>query len=86
MYPWSGEATDFALQMGSATGCALCVSTSMHRTTEWAMHLPMCSGCITWMNRLMVIFSNEWGYELVSLPGHSERISSKASKALCLLS
>ena len=86
MYPWSGEATAFAPQMGSATGRALCVSTSMHRTIEWAMHLPVCSGYITWLNRLMAIFSNEWGYELDFLPGCSGRSSSKAARDLCYLS
>lgn len=45
-------------------------------------HMPWLGSLI---RQVEAVFSNEWSYELVSLPGHSERSSSKANKALCCL-
>lgn len=40
----------------------------------------LCSFCVLWSSRLMAVFSDKWGYELVSLPGH--RSSSSATQAV----
>lgn len=48
-------------------------------------------GCVTshvlWLSsfRLKAVCSNEWGYELDSLPTHDRKSSSKVSKAICCL-
>lgn len=38
------------------------------------------------LDRLKGGYSDEWGYKLDSMSGHSERSGSKAGKALSLLS
>lgn len=45
----------------------------------------MCSGWVPWLGRLEAICSDKWGYNLVSLYGHSGRSSCKTGKALCCL-
>ena len=78
--------TSFALQMVEAMGCVICLNTIVCRAGERAIQLLMCSGYAPWLERLKVVFTNSQCYELDSLPGYSGRSSSKASKALCLLS
>lgn len=39
--PWSGEATDFALQIGEAMVCVLCLGVTVYRPVEWAMQLSI---------------------------------------------
>ena len=62
-------------------GCALCSGVTVRRAVGWAMQLAVCSGKTLWSSRLKAVFSNEWGYELVSLSGHN-RSSSKVAKVL----
>ena len=35
------------------------------------MQLSVFSGYVPWLDKMMVVFSDEQGYELDSLPGHS---------------
>ena len=83
---WSHEATGFALQMGEAMGCALYSSAAVCRAIERATQHSVCSGWVPWLDRLKAVFSDEQGYALNSLPMGSGRSSSKAGKALCVLS
>lgn len=53
------HSTDFALLMGEAMGHAFCSSSPVSRATGQDTQLPVCSGYISWSNRLEDIFSNE---------------------------
>lgn len=56
---------------------------------KWGCWMGCAVFHVFWLSSLVrqveAVFSNEWGYELVSLPRHSEGNSSKANKALCRL-
>lgn len=63
-------------------GCAVCSSTTVCRAVELATQFHVCSDYVACLDRLKAVFSNEWGYDLDSLPGHSGRSNFKTSKVL----
>lgn len=63
---WSGETTSFALQTGEAMGYTF-GSNATVRPVGWATQLSVCSGKVPWSDKLKAVFSNESGYDLVSL-------------------
>lgn len=73
------------MQMGKVVGYVVFSSATVSRAVGWTVHLGMCFGKAPWSLRLKAGFSNDWGYELFSLPGPSERRTSKDGKALCCL-
>lgn len=85
-YP--GQVTPLALlcRQGKPQVCAFCSSATGTRAVRGALQLPMCSGKVPRSGRLKAVFSSKWGYELVSLPRHHGRSSSKAANAFCLSS
>ena len=74
--PWPGETTSFALQIGQHTVCALCSRDTVSRAFGMGYAIHVFSGWVPWLARLKAIFSNEQGYELVSLPRRSGGTSS----------
>lgn len=73
------QVTSFVLQVGKVTGCTFCSSASVSRAVGCAMRFPMCS----LSEGLKTVFSDSWGYKLVSLLGQSGETTFKLNKALC---
>lgn len=74
------QVTNFVLQVGKVTGCTFCSSASVSRAVGCAMQFPMSSMC---SEVLKTVFSDSWGYKLVSLLGQSGETTFKLDKALC---
>ena len=84
--PQPDKATSFPLQVEKAKGLALCSIATISWSVGWTTHLPVWSGSVSRTVRLMAVFSNGQGCELISLPRQSRRTSSIAGKALFLWS
>lgn len=52
--------------MEKVTEYAVCSSVTVSRVVGWVMQLLVCFGWVPWSDRLKAIFSNGWGYKLVS--------------------
>lgn len=64
--------------MGEATDYDLCSNAFVCIAIKWAVQHLVYSGEVPRLDRLKVVFCDEWDYEFDSLPRHSGGSSSKA--------